>query len=210
MDWGLRSGGRIGPSEFLLGCASLASGAALLAAVFGDLPLRVTLPLLGGFAVLVGASVWRATPVGRRARLRRRFIAGLIAGIVATAAYDLVRFASTRAGHMEFSPFETLPVFGRLILGDGAGNPAIVVAGVAYHALNGIMFAAAYAILLAGRSWAWGIAWGLGLEAFMIAVYPYWLDLRPVLGDFLLISFVGHLAYGSTLGLVTAQILKRG
>jgi hypothetical protein len=42
------------------------------------------------------------------------------------------------------------------------------------------------------------------LEAFTVALYPPWLGLTAV-AEFVSVSLLGHLAYGTTLGLVTAR-----
>jgi hypothetical protein len=75
--------------------------------------------------------------------------------------------------------------------------------GVGYHYLNGLCFAAGYSLLFRGRPFALGIAWAMGLEAAMLLVYPRWLPaLGRVLGEFTVVSMIGHVAYGTVLGLV--------
>jgi len=96
---------------------------------------------------------------------------------VATIAYDLSRFALIKLTGIAFWPFDIFGVFGRALF--GAGNTAgwVPVAGALYHVTNGIGFAIAYTLILGERgTWA-GIAWGLGLEAMMLTLYPGWLDL---------------------------------
>jgi hypothetical protein len=70
-----------------------------------------------------------------------------------------------------------------------------------YHVSNGILFGTAYTLLLGQQRWWCGIAWSLGLELAMLCLYPLWLDLRSVMGEFTVMSVTGHLAYGAVLGL---------
>lgn len=69
-------------------------------------------------------------------------------------------------------------------------------------------FGCAYTVWFGHRRWPWGIAFALGLEAFMLAIYPGWLDLRT-LQEFTTMSVLGHLVYGSVLGLGTSWLLRR-
>jgi hypothetical protein len=54
-----------------------------------------------------------------------------------------------------------------------------------------------------------GIIWGLTLEFLQSILYPGWLGITTVLAEFLVISGLGHIAYGVTLGLGTRWILSR-
>jgi hypothetical protein len=72
-----------------------------------------------------------------------------------------------------------------------------------------VAFGCAYAVWFGHRPWWWGIGFALGLEACMLAIYPGWLDIRT-LGEFTTMSVVGHLVYGTVLGLGTAALLRRG
>jgi hypothetical protein len=133
---------------------------------------------------------------------------GVIAGLAATAAYDVTRLLLVQLGRLPLSPFATWSIFGQLIAGGGSPHWVTYAVGSAYHVLNGTAFAIGYCFLFGGRSWRWGIAWGLGLEAAMLAIYPGWLDLDTVLVEFTTMSFVGHLAYGGVLGLVSQRRLS--
>lgn len=110
---------------------------------------------------------------------------------------DLVRRAST--------------IFGTLIVGVAAPAPWIWAAGVAFHLLNGIAFAMAYAEFLgttAARSVRWalvtGMLWGVGLETFQLVIFPGWLSIGFV-AEFATISFASHLVYGATLATVVRR-----
>jgi hypothetical protein len=47
----------------------------------------------------------------------------------------------------------------------------------------------------------------MGLEAAMLAIYPGWLDLEAVMKEFVAVSVLGHIAYGTTLGMISQSKL---
>ncbi|WP_148234359.1 hypothetical protein [Cellulomonas flavigena] len=106
------------------------------------------------------------------------------------------------------SPFKAFPFFGQALLGE-AGESLHLGAGIAFHLLNGIAFGIAYVVWF-GRRPVWvGIAYALGLEAFMLALYPGWLDIKA-LEEFTQMSVLGHVVYGATLALTARWLLVRG
>jgi hypothetical protein len=102
---------------------------------------------------------------------------------------------------MTVSPFGAFKMFGELLIGPAPESVRFAV-GTVYHYFNGVSFAIGYCFLLGGRNWKWGIAWGLLLEAAMLTIYPGWLDLEAVMAEFVSMSVLGHVAYGSVLGLI--------
>lgn len=92
-------------------------------------------------------------------------------------------------------------------MGAGASTDLAKWVGTVFHFVNGVTFAIAYAVWFGRRSWWWGIVFGLGLEAFMLAIYPGWLDIRAI-GEFTSISVVGHVCYGATLGGTVAWLRR--
>jgi hypothetical protein len=54
-----------------------------------------------------------------------------------------------------------------------------------------------------------GLGWGLTLELVQSILYPGWLHITTVLREFLVISGLGHIAYGLALGLGTWWFLQR-
>lgn len=120
--------------------------------------------------------------------------------------YDLGRVALVWAADLHYDPFKTFPLFGWLIMGAGATARTAWVAGTLYHVVNGLSFSVAYCLLRGGRHWLWGVGFALTLEAVMMAIYPFWLSVRP-LSDFLIGSLSGHLLFGTTLGVVSHQAL---
>lgn len=191
-----------------VGIGALFSGAALLGNIIIGLPLPLT---LGATAtvVIVGAAILRrqATPA-QWARMVRMVAIGAAAGFLATLVYDGAKFALSQADPTPYNPFEATRVFGQLLLGTDAPPVLIVVAGTAFHFLNGTMFGVAYTVLFArdGRtSVAYagltGAGWGLLLETFQLTLYPGWLSIGFI-DEFIRISALSHLAYGASLGLI--------
>ncbi len=184
----------------LLAVAALASGAALVVSILSGASLALTLALLAAVAGFTVAFKWSCAEAHERPVIKAQLVTGIVAGIMATGAYDLSRLLLVQLGGLNFSPFETFALFGRLIIGASAPGPAALAAGTAYHFLNGIAFAVSYCFLLGGRDWKLGILWALGLETVMVTIYPGWLKLEAVMKEFLTVSILGHLAYGATLG----------
>lgn len=191
----------------LLAVASMCTGIALAVVMLVGGPLPVVLALLVALAALVVCNRWRSSGSLARMFLGRQVATGLLAGIAATAAYDAVRLLLYAVGGLSFFPLEALQAFGRLLLGAAASTQAAWVVGGAYHALNGVTFGVAYALLVGGRHWVAGIAWGLALEVAMVSLYPSWMDLDAVLAEFLGLSLAGHVAYGAVLGVTCQQRL---
>ena len=191
-----------------VGAGALFSGAALLGNIIMGVPLPVTLATMA-LVVIVGTTflAWRSTPARRRRMLRTAAI-GMAAGILATLIYDAAKFALSQLDPTPYNPFEATRIFGQLLLGETAAPGLVVVAGTAFHLLNGTMFGLAYTALFAreGRSSVvyaalTGAVWGLFLEAFQLTLYPDWLGIRFV-DEFVRISALSHLAYGASLGLI--------
>ena len=194
-----------GRLRLVAGAACCLSGVALVIHILTGSPLWLVLTGLGfvfSFAVVL-VSAGNRTQLARLGTLVK---AGLVVGVIGTAAYDGSRWLLARFGGLELSPFEALPLFGQALLGQSNGETAVVVAGVAYHLLNGVAFGVAYVIWFGHRAWWWGVVFAFGLEAAMLAVYPGWLD-PASLAELTQISVVGHLAYGVTMGLVTRRIV---
>jgi hypothetical protein len=187
----------------VLAAAAMASGAALVVTVLTRVSLGLTL-LCGALCVAaLGWQTSRRLPAAARPVVVERLLAGLLAGLPATGAYDLVRLLVVRVGHLAIWPFDTLPLFGQAILGPGRPPGIVLAVGVCYHYLNGACFSAAYSLLFRHRLFVAGVAWAMGLEIAMLVVYPRWLPaLGPVLGEFTVVSLAGHTAFGTVIGLL--------
>lgn len=195
------------PIETVVGGAVfLTSGAALVVHILTDRPLPI---ILAGIILLAGAgalAVFRGRPVAR-ATWFRHIRAGVVAGIVSTAVYDASRWILVELGGFRVSPFKSFPFFGEALLGSSSTMGMRQVAGVTFHLLNGIAFATAYTVWFGRRTFWWGIAFGLGLEAMMLSLYPGWLDIRAM-REFTQMSVFGHVAYGAALGLTCRRALR--
>jgi hypothetical protein len=172
----------------------------------------ISLPLAILALALAGAGLWvlvlRRTNPPVRAALRCRARIGLVAGVLATVAYDTARYGVVAVFHMSFKPFHVFTLFGELFIGSGHSTTVTTLVGLAYHISNGTFFGVAYALLFRRPSWWTGTLWGVGLEVCMALLYPQWLRIQ-VMHEFLEVSAVGHVIYGTVLGLVTAAGLGR-
>lgn len=195
------------PVRLVAGAACCVSGAALVVHILTGSPLWLALAGLGFAATLAVVVVTGSSP-GSRSRLADLARRGLLVGVAGTAAYDGSRWLLVQLGGMQVSPFEALPLFGRALIGPAGVGAAVTAAGVAYHLLNGVAFGTAYVVWFGRRAWWWGIVFALGLEAFMLALYPGWLNPKSV-AELTQISMVGHFAYGTTLGLTNRWLRDR-
>lgn len=189
------------------GAVFLASGAALVTHLVTGAPLALVLAGLVAVGSLTVARLVWAEPDARQ-RWMTRVGVGVAAGVVSTVAYDVSRWALVELGGMHLSPFKAFPLFGEALIGADAGSAPAQAAGIVFHLLNGIAFGVAYTVWFGHRGVWWGVAFALGLEAFMLALYPGWLDIRSI-REFTQISVLGHVAYGVTLGWTARRLLDR-
>jgi hypothetical protein len=189
------------------GALFLASGLALVVYILSGISLAWTFAGTLSLAVVGGAALWRRSSPARRAVVARAVRVGLLAGVVATLAYDAARFALVRLTGIAFWPFDIFAIFGRALVGPGQTGALTTAAGLAFHLTNGVAFAVAYTVLFGRRGVVAGIAWGLFLEALQLTFYPGWLQLRAI-GEFVQVSVFGHLIYGAVLGALTRRWLQ--
>jgi hypothetical protein len=172
----------------------------------------VALPLgiLAAWGIGAGAAllIWRRLPADKRPDVKRRVLIGLLAGLLATAGYDLIRLIVVSAFDVTFWPFDVFTRFGRLLVGDGKPSALTAVVGTLYHYANGVGFGVAYTVVFKRPGIATGLVWAAILEVFMVSLYPGWLDLKA-LDEFLSISIIGHVTYGVVLGTVARSALGR-
>ncbi|MFE7777712.1 DUF6789 family protein [Streptomyces sp. NPDC057445] len=189
--------------------AAGSSIAALLlyaAGVFG-MPYSVSFLTAPGVVLLVSMAAWARR--SRRALLLNRIIVGTVAGLLATAAYDIGRWVIVMLSGVAFDPFGPIVSFGVLITGQPPTSPSAIAAGWAYHLSNGLTFGIAYALIAGPARWWWGVAWGMMLEFATLAVYPVLFSI-PAYEPFLYISLVGHFLYGAGLGLYCQRFAMKG
>ena len=187
-------------------CASI-SGFALLLHAAGLLPLYFLVDALGppSLILLIAIGVYAHRidePV-----LTGRLVVGALAGLAATAAYDLVRLLLRWSGAIGFDPFITHPIFGQLITGSPLTSSVALAAGWAYHVWNGVGFAVMYTLIAGPALPVYAIGWALFLEIAWLTALPSALNftLRP---DLILVSLIGHTAYGIVLGLIAHRWIR--
>lgn len=192
----------------VLGLAGVATGTALVVHILLEVSLlAATVALVIGTGA-TAAVAWSRLDDGSRARVRRRVWVGFVAGIVATAAYDLGRYVLVAAFSMSFKPFAVFRLFGELLVGPDASSWATYTAGWAFHIVNGLGFAIAYTLIVR-RPKVWSaVVWAFVLEAFMALLYPSWLRVQA-LSEFYEVSVLGHALFGLGLG-ITAKWMLRG
>jgi hypothetical protein len=189
----------------ILGAAALFSGAALVAHILSGISLRLTLAFTATLVLAAIVLIARRAEPQQRSLSRRKLVAAVAAGIAATATYDASKFALSYGTTSFYNPFEAIRAFGTLLAGPSASPEAVLVAGVAFHVLNGVSFGVAFCFLFRRWSLLHGIGWGLFLEAFQLALFPGWLDIRAY-EEFARISALAHLVYGATLSVVARAI----
>ncbi len=191
----------------LLAALPLVTGAALVVHILAGivLPLAVGAAFAGSAALVLAA--WRGLPAELRTETARRVRIGLVGGIAATLAYDATRLVLVWVAGFRFGPLDTLPIFGRLLIGPDASPGLALGAGVLYHAANGVGFATAFVLVVRSPTAVKGVAWAAMLELAMVSLYPGWLRI-DLLGEFLGVSVLGHVAYGLVLGGVTAILVR--
>jgi len=182
------------------------SGAAIIANAFWDVPLRFT-----AGAIVFPAAVFLTGAILLAQRRRTRLHAfgrilgiGLVWGLMATIAYDLVRPLLITIFGLDFRPYRAMDLFGSLIVPEGAGL-LVILTGWGYHFWNGMSFGMMYALVRPMGGWISGLVWGLGLQVLMMAVYPTFLQARLDDPGFLVTGIVGHSLWGVVLGLGVAR-----
>lgn len=186
----------------------MAGGAGLVLHILAG----VSLPLAIAALALMGAGVFsfvvsKMDSAARRT-LRQRAGVGLLAGLIGTLAYDAARYGLVALFSMSFKPFHVFSIFGELFIGTGHSAALTFAVGTLYHVSNGTFFGLAYTLVFRRPSWWTGALWGIGLELCMVTLYPSWLRIQ-MLQEFLEISALGHVVYGSTLGIVAALGLRK-
>lgn len=164
------------------------------------MPFTISFVALPGLLVTLALAAW-AGRVGKWRFLRRLYV-GVVAGLMATFAYDAMRLVVATATPASFDPFRAHPNFGALMLGTSPETTAALLAGWAYHFWNGISFGVMYALVAGGARYRWAVAWALTLETATIVVYPTVFELQRGDLGFVGVSVVGHLVYGIVLGIL--------
>ena len=198
-----------------LGLAAGFSGVAVVLHILSGAALYLTEAAMVAIPVGTTTLIARRTPPAVRREVWRVARAGLLAGCAATLLYDAARGVLSLLDPSPYNPFEAIRRFGRGMLPPGASPSAALLTGAAVHLVNGSSFGLIYAVF-AGRhvrtargALGAGLAWGITLEFVQSILYPGWLRITTVLAEFLLISSLGHIVYGLSLGLGVRGLLER-
>jgi len=184
----------------------LASGASLLVYIFSGFSLLLSLVLAIAMIAVTWTIVWQKMDQTKQGYIKQRVKAGIVAGFLATAVYDLSRFALIKITGIHFWPFDIFDVFGKSLLGPSVEGWWVSAVGVGFHFLNGIAFGTSYAILFGTRGALAGVIWALMLETLMVVAYPRWLTIK-FMEEFLQVSIFGHIMYGTTLGYLAKKFI---
>jgi hypothetical protein len=178
------------------------SGAAILAHVYGPLPMGFTVPF-----IVMPSVFFLIAVVALKRNLHLRFEAaanalrvGAIGGFYGTIVYDLSRPLIRLILHFKFNPFGAMPIFGSLMTGRPETDHIAIVAGWLYHFWNGISFGMMFSIVRpSGSPWI-GALWGFCLQCLMFASYPQLLHVRMNDPGFITMGLIGHTLWGGVLG----------
>jgi hypothetical protein len=180
------------PSHLFFMAAGFVPIASLSAALFGILPLH-----LGALFVVLPTCLLALAVGLRDPKAGRLAFRGLVAGILATMVYDVIRLSFVMAGAWG----DFIPVIGRLALADASASP---VWGYVWRFLgNGGMMGMAFAFL-PWRGARAGLTYGVAICCCLFGT----LLLAPGAQDTLFhltlktatCALIGHVIYGSVLG----------
>ena len=180
-----------------LAVAGLLPVAALLAWVCGLGRFSWWFLATGVPAVVVLAALGSVTRRDHTSWVRVALVAGVLGGLLGTAGYDLFRIPFVLDGRRLFAPIES---YGVLLTDARSSSNLTDLAGWSYHVVNGVGFGIAYAAVMVGRRWWWGIGWGLALETATL-VTPF-ADAYALRGnwDVIAIAYAAHVPYGAAVG----------
>jgi len=180
---------------------------ALLLHAFGWLPMYFLIDVLGAPSLVVllisGVIAYR---IDERIFFNR-LVTGVWGGVLATLAYDLIRYLIWKGGGITFNPFLSHPIFGRLITGYSEDTQLAIIVGWAYHFWNGLGFAIMYTLIAGPSHWFYAVVWAIVLEIGWLLALPSVLQfkLNP---EFLAVSAIGHGAYGVSLGFISQRFVE--
>lgn len=183
--------------------------AALVAQALGWLDMRFFLVIFGTpSAVLLIALAVYARLLDADVFLHNLKL-GLTAGLLATLVYDGVRITAMATNLFSYDAFYAIRVFGSWISHQPRGSAAAIVTGWLYHFWNGLTFGVLFTLTFGRpRTWVYGLVYGIVMEIIMLGLFPVFLDIKDPTG-FVVISLIGHSAFGATLGALTERHGRR-
>ena len=187
-------------------CASVGIAALLLHAA-GWLPMYLLVDVLGApslvLLLILGVIAKR---IDQRVFLNR-LVTGAWAGIVATLCYDAIRYVIWATGLISFNPFLSHPIFGRLMTGQAETTSIAKAVGWAYHFWNGFGFGIMYTLVAGCARWYYALIWATFLEIGWLITLPSTLHFT-LNSQFVVVSFIGHGAYGVVLGRLSQRYIR--
>jgi len=190
----------------LIGCASISLGA-LVAHVLHVLPMPFFLEVFGipSLLAILGLGVY-AKKIKEEILVNGIWV-GLLAGLIATIAYDGIRYFIERSHLLGYNGFVPILMFGNWITGQPTTSLAAHIAGWTYHYWNGVTFGVIYTLAVGRKVWWWGIGYGILMECCMLGLFPMFLRVSSKF-DFIAVSMIGHIFYGATLGILAQKWLS--
>lgn len=184
-------------------CAITSLGA-LVTHLAGLLPMVFFLTFFGVpslllLLIMAAYARWIDAPVFLNALL-----VGVAGGFVATLAYDGIRLLFRTSGLFNYDGFVAIYIFGGWITGQETTTVAAAVAGWAYHFWNGLSFGVFYVLTFGRRHWLYGAGYGVVMELCMLGLFPFFVQVTDRV-DFIVLSLIGHLVYGTVLGLIAQR-----
>lgn len=199
------------PTRILASLLGLAILLAIGAAIAGPMPpdyLAAIAALPAGLLVS-GAVLIRRNRGDIVMRQSRVLLAGLVAGLAATAVYDLYRLFLALVVIDGFVPFRVQPVFGRIITGQPSTHPLALAAGWAHHAWLGAILGMVFAAIRPAGGMLAGAIFIALIQTGRWILYPDVFLAGLAEAEFLLKGVIGPLAWGATAGVVTGSLGRR-
>lgn len=205
----------INPGEAVLTLVALIAASVSPLAFTWSATGAITLNVLGKVAIAPAVIVWllvvvTAAVMGWK-RLAWSGAIALVAGILGTAALEIVRATAFREFHA--MPGSMPMLMGVLLTNRFMSGPDLFsnIIGWSDHAWNGIGFAFIYITLFGRMRWWMGTVYALGIATvFMlspvmniIGAGAFGQEFAPVL--FPVTVYLAHIAYGSVVGWVTQR-----
>lgn len=179
---------------------------ALVSHVFGWLPMPYFLEVFGVPSLVLLLALAAFAKKINAALLVNGLWVGVGAGLIASLVYDGVRWLVTFTHLFGYTGFVPILMFGHWITGAPLDSTPAAIAGWSYHYWNGMTFGVIYTLGAGRVAWGWGILYGILMECCMLGLFPMFLKVNNRF-DFVMVSMIGHVAYGATLGLLARRWL---
>lgn len=198
------------PTLALAALFALLLGLGLAGIGLGRMPLDYAVSILalplGGLAAALVLTLRRQTDL--LALWSGRLLAGLVAGLAGTLAYNLYRVAVRSLFDLPFDPFRVQPVFGQIMTGMPSTHAIALAAGWGYHLWIGAMLGMVFAALRPSGGLVAGLLFAALVQLGRWAMYPS--VFRAGLSDqeFFANGVIGMLFWGAVLGATLHQLAR--